>query len=229
LDTTIPLAHQARYILNPNYATVVKQDINKLLVVRLIKSIEEATWLSPIVIVPKKNGKLKIYMDFKKLNVATKKDPYPLPFTNEVLNTIAYSFLDAYSRYHQISIAPKDIYKTTFVTNLGAFIWKVMSFGVKNGPPRYQRAMTKAFREYLDSFVKIFLDEFTVYHMESHLQKLKLCSQKCREYGINLNPKKCAFMVLSRMILGFIVSQEGRLLDLQKIQIIVNNPPPKNP
>jgi hypothetical protein len=68
-----------------------------LLVVGFIQSIEEATWLSPIVIVPKKNGKLRIYIDFKKLNAATKKDPYPLPFTYEVLNTIigyeAYSFL----------------------------------------------------------------------------------------------------------------------------------------
>jgi hypothetical protein len=233
LDTTIPLAHQARYRLNPNYVTIVKQDINKLLVVGLIKYIEEATWLSPIVIIPKKNGKLRIYIDFRKLNVATKKDPYPLPFTNEVLNTItryeAYSFLDAYSRYHQISIAPKDIYKIAFVINWGAFIWKVMSFGVKNGPPTYQKAMTKAFREYLDSLVKIFLDYFTMYHMENHLQKLKLCFQKCREYGINLNPNKCAFMLFSRMILGFIVSKEGKPLDLQKIQIIVNKPPPKNP
>jgi hypothetical protein len=64
--------------------------------------------LSPIIVVPRKNGKLKISIDFKKLNVATKKDPYPLPFTNEVLNTVVgydtYSFLDGYSRYHQISM-----------------------------------------------------------------------------------------------------------------------------
>jgi len=76
LDTTIPLAHQARYKLNPNYATIIKQDIDKLLAIGFIQSIEEATWLSPIMVVPKKNGKLKICKDFKKLNVATKKDPY---------------------------------------------------------------------------------------------------------------------------------------------------------
>jgi hypothetical protein len=76
-------------------------------------------------VVSKKNGKLKICIDFKKLNLATKKDPYPLPFTNEVLNTIiryeAYSFLDGYSRYHQISIAPKHRYKIAFVTTKGLF------------------------------------------------------------------------------------------------------------
>jgi hypothetical protein len=78
--------------------------------------------------------------------------------------------------------------------------------------------MTKAFKEYLDSFMKLFLDDFTVYSdMESHLQKLKLCFQKCRKYEISLNLDKCAFMVFSRMILAFIVSKEGKLLDPKKI------------
>jgi hypothetical protein len=65
--------------------------------------------------------------------------------------------------------------------------------------------------------------------MENHLQKLKLCFQKCKEYGISLNSNKCAFMVFSRMILGFIIFKEGKPLDPKKIQEIVNMPPPKNP
>ncbi len=78
--------------------------------------------------------------------------------------------------------------------------------------------------------MKIFLDDFIVYSdMESHLQKFRLCFQKCREYGISLNPNKCAFMVFSRMILGFIVSKIGKLPDPKKIQTIINMPPPKNP
>jgi hypothetical protein len=75
LDTTIPLAHHAKYRLNINYVTTIKQDIDTLLVARFIQSIEEATWLSPIVVIPKKNGKLKLYINFRKLNAATKKDP----------------------------------------------------------------------------------------------------------------------------------------------------------
>jgi hypothetical protein len=150
LDTTIALAHQARYRLNPNYVIVVKQDTDKLLVTRFIEFVEKATWLSPIVLVPKKNGKLKICINFKKLNATTKKDPYPLPFRDELLNTIAgyeaYSFLNGYLRYHQISIAPENKYKTAFVTNWGVFIWKVMPYGVKNGPPTYQKAMTKTLK-----------------------------------------------------------------------------------
>ncbi len=119
LHTIISSAHQAMYILNPNYTTIIKQDIDKLLTVGFIEFVKEATWLSPVVVVPKKNGKLRIYIDIIKLNAATKKDPYPLPFTNEVLNTIAryeaYSFLDGYLGYHQIPIALEDIYKIAFV------------------------------------------------------------------------------------------------------------------
>jgi hypothetical protein len=93
------------------------------------------------VVVPKKNGKLKIYVDFKKLNATTKKDPLPLPFINEVLNIVvrceAYSFLDGYFGYHHICIAPKDKYKTSFVTSWGMLIWRMMPFGVKNGPPTF--------------------------------------------------------------------------------------------
>ncbi len=121
LDTSIPPTHQARYRLNLNYVIDVKHDIDKLLATRFIQPIEEATWLSPIVTMPKKNGKLKICVDFKKLNKETKKNPYLLPLSDEVLNTIAryeaYSFLVEYSRYHQILIALEDRYKTTFIIN----------------------------------------------------------------------------------------------------------------
>jgi hypothetical protein len=79
-------------------------------------------------------------------------------------------------------------------------------------------------------FMKIFLDDFIVHSdMESHLQKLILCFQKCKKYGISLNLNKCAFIIFSRMILGFIVSKKGKLLDPKKIQAIINMPPPKNP
>jgi hypothetical protein len=145
-----------------------------LLIVGFIQFVEEAKLLSPIIVIPKKNCKLRICIDFKKLNVATKKDPYPLPFTNEMLNTVtgyeAYSFLDGYLRYHQISITLVDKYKIAFVTYWGAFIWKVMLFGIQNGPPTHQRVVIKTSRKYLDNFMKIFLNDFIVYSdMENHL------------------------------------------------------------
>ncbi len=104
LDISIPPTHETRYKLNPNYVVAIKQGIDKLLATGFIQLIEEVTWLSPIVVVLKKNGKLRICVDFRKLNKATKKYLYPLPFPDEVLNTITwyegYSFLDGYSVYH---------------------------------------------------------------------------------------------------------------------------------
>ncbi len=133
--------------MNPHYVAIVKQDLDKLLVVDFIEPIKQATWLSPIVVVPKKNGKLSICIDFLKLNVATKKHPCPLPFTNEVLDKVmgleVYSFFNGFSGYHQIQIALEGRSKTTFITNWGAFVWVVMPFGLKNAPPTHQRAANR--------------------------------------------------------------------------------------
>jgi hypothetical protein len=141
LDTSIPPIHQARYQLNPYYIAIIKHDIDKLLAISFIKLVEKATWLSPMVVVPNKNEKLRICVDLKKLNVATNKDPYPLPFTDEIISIVAghevYTFLDGFFGYHKISITSKDQYKISFVIDGGAFVWLVIHFGVKNGPPTY--------------------------------------------------------------------------------------------
>jgi hypothetical protein len=90
--------------------------------------------------------------------------------------------------------------------------------------------MNTTLRDYLDKFMKIFLDDFTIYSdMDIHPQEIKLCFQKCREFGINLNPYKCVFMVFSTMILGFILSKEGKLLDPKKMQTIFSMFIPTNP
>jgi hypothetical protein len=85
--------------------------------------------------------------------------------------------------------SPSRWIQNNLVINWGTFVWMVMSFGVKNGPLTFQRAINRAFREYLNQFMKIFLNDFTIYSdMETHLMKLKLCFQKCKECTINLNP-----------------------------------------
>jgi hypothetical protein len=89
LEIIIPPSHQAKkYQMNFKYVVVLKYDLDKLLAVRCITQVEEATWLSSIVVVPKKKCQVWIYMNFHKLNVATKKDPYPLPFTKKVLDMV---------------------------------------------------------------------------------------------------------------------------------------------
>jgi hypothetical protein len=105
-----------------------------------------------------------------------------------------------------------------------------MPFGVKNGPPTNQRAITEAFDEYIDVFIKIFLDDFTIFSdLSTHLEKLKKCFLKCKEFGISLNPNKRAFMVFLRTILGFIVSTKGKVMDPKKVQTLINMPIPTTP
>jgi hypothetical protein len=105
--------------MNPYYDAVIKQNLDKLLAIGFIKLIEQVTWLSLIVVVPKKNGKLRICIDFQKLNVATKKDLCPLLFTYEVLDKVVghevHSFLDGFLGYHQIQITFNDCYKMAFI------------------------------------------------------------------------------------------------------------------
>jgi hypothetical protein len=98
-----------------------------------------------------------------------------------------------------------------------------MPFGVKNGLPTYQRVVTKTFHEYIDVFMKIFLNDFIVFNdLSTHLEKMKKYFFKCREFGSSLNPDKCAFMVFSRTILGFIMSKKGTIMDPKKVEALLN-------
>jgi hypothetical protein len=95
-------------------------------------------------------------------------------------------------------------------------------FGVKNEPSTYQRVVAKAFYEYIDVFMKFSLDDFTIFSdLSFHLEKLKKCFLKCKEYGISLNLDKRAYMVCSRIILGFIVLKEGKTLNPKKNEVLV--------
>ncbi len=180
-DITIPHVHQVRYQMNPNYVVVVKQDLDKLLNVGFIALMEEVNWLSPFIVVLKKNGKFRIYVDLWWLNAATKKYTYPLSFIEGVLDEVANHevddlFLDAFSNYHQIIVTFEDRYKTAFTIDWGAFIWVIMPFGLKNAPPTYQWIVNTIFKDYLGVFMKLFIDDFSMFNdLYTHLPKLWLC------------------------------------------------------
>ena len=114
-----------RYRMNPNYAAKIKEKIDKYLEAGFIYPVDKTEWLSPIVIVPKKNGKLRVCVDYRKLNAVTKVDPFPSPFTESILEAVAghemYTLMDGYSGYNQIMIALEDQLKTSFITKYGAF------------------------------------------------------------------------------------------------------------
>jgi hypothetical protein len=222
---------QMRYRMNPNYAAKVKEEIDKYLEARFIYPVDKTEWLSPIVIVPKKNGKLRVCVDYRKLNAVTKVDPFPLPFTESILEAVAghemYTLMDGYSGYNQIMIALEDQLKTSFITEYGAFAYRVMPFGLMCAPATFQRGMMKIFADYLDKFMKVFLDDFTVYGTkENHIEHLEKCLIKCRENGVSLNPEKCYFCVNSGRLLGHVVCQKGLLVDPKKVGVIKELLPP---
>ena len=126
---------QQRYRMNPNYAKLVKEEIDKLLRVGFIYPVEKATWMSPIVIVPNNNNKITVCVNYWKLNAATILDPFPLPFTDSLLDEVArkemYTFLDGFSGYNHIKMALENREKTILITEWGVFVATTMVFGLK--------------------------------------------------------------------------------------------------
>ena len=126
---TIPMNDDAKpckqrpYTYNDTFAKRIKEEIDKLMEAEFIYEIEHTSWVSPIVVVPKKNGKLRVCVNLKKVNAATIRDNYPLPIADHVIERVAgkraFSFLDGFSGYNQVSIHPKDQHKTAFATEWG--------------------------------------------------------------------------------------------------------------
>ena len=137
---TIPMQEDAKpskqrsYTYNQNFAKKFKDEIDKLLNVKFIYEIKHTEWVSPLVVVPKKNGKLRVCVNLKKVNAATIRDHYPLPITDHVIERVAgaeaYSFLDGFSGYNQLSIDPKDQHKTDFATDWGIFCIQIYAIPV---------------------------------------------------------------------------------------------------
>jgi hypothetical protein len=226
LEPDAKAVRQRQYRMNPKYSLMVKEEIDKLLACGFIFEVPYSEWVSPIVIVPKKNGKLRICQDYRKLNSVTKKDHFPLPFTDTLLDGVAgyecYSFMDGFSGYNQIQIAQRYRLLTAFTTDWGIFAHTKMPFGLCNAPATFQRLMTIAFQMYLRKFMEIFLDDFCVYSTKKkHTECLEKCFVQCEKYGISINAAKSQFAVPFGKLVGHIVSKQGIATDPDKVAIIV--------
>ena len=237
LEGSIPV-RQRQYRLNPKYSLMVKDELDKLLEVGFIYPVLSSQWVSPIVVVPKKSGpggkvKIRVCQDFRKLNQATKKDHFPLPFTDVILDKVAghelYSFLDGFSGYNQISIKPEDRDKTTFTTDWGTYAFTRMPFGLCNAPGTFQRAMMIIFQDFLRKFLEIFMDDFCVFSSrEEHKKCLESTFKKCKEANLSLHPEKCYMAMEEGILLGHRIGKEGIKVDPDKVKVIKALLPPKN-
>jgi hypothetical protein len=249
-ETTPSVQHQRR--LNPNMKEVVRKEILKLLDVGIIYPVPDSPWVSPVQVVPKKGGITvirnnnnelipsrtvtgwRVCIDYRKLNDATRKDHFPLPFIDQMLERLAgheyYCFLDGYSGYNQIPIAPEDQDKTTFTCPFGTFAYRRMPFGLCNAPATFQRCMMAIFSDMVERSIEIFMDDFSVFgpSFDTCLAHLEAVLKRCTETSLVLNWEKCHFMVTEGIVLGHKVSKEGIEVDKAKVAVIENLPYPNS-
>ena len=236
--------------LNPIMKEVVKKEVLKLLDAGIIYPISDSKWVSPVHVVPKKGGMTvvtnknneliptrtvtgwRVCIDYRKLNTATRKDHFPLPFIDQMLERLAqhshFCYLDGYSGFFQIPIHPDDQEKTTFTCPWGTFAYRRMPFGLCNAPATFQRCMMAIFSEYIEEIMEVFMDDFSVYgsSFDDCLSNLSLVLKRCEDTNLVLNWEKCHFMVNEGIVLGHLVSNRGIEVDRAKIETIEKLPPP---
>ena len=174
----------------------------------------------------------RVCIDYKKLNTAIRKDHFPLPFIDQMLDRLVghphFCFLDGYSGYNQISIAPEDQEKTTFTCPYGTFAFRRMPFGLCNAPTTFQRCMLPMFSGLAKEVMEIFMDDFTIYgsSFEHFLQNLGVVLHRCQDKNLALNWEKCHFMVTEGIVLGHRIYVAGLEVDQAKVSIIKTLFPP---
>ena len=177
---------QRLYRLNPKYKEKVRMELDKMLAAGIIEPIEESEWLSPMVVQEKKaKGEIRICVDLRKLNDSCLHDPFPTPFTDEVLDNVGgqevYSFTDGFSGYHHIRIALEDRHKTTFTTEMGSFQYTVMLFGLKNAPAMFSRVVISTFKEFIHKLLEVYFDDWNIFGLlKDHIASLRIMLDKCR-------------------------------------------------
>ncbi|KAL4031315.1 hypothetical protein IC575_009591 [Cucumis melo] len=222
---------QAQRRFRPELISQIEEEVNKLIEARFIREVKYPTWIANIVPVRKKNGQLRVCVDFRDLNNACPKDDFPLPIMiDATAGHEALSFMDGSSGYNQIRMALDDEEKTTFRTLKGIYCYKVMPFELKNAGAIYQRVMKRIFDDMLYKHIECYVDDLVVKSKKKcdHLKDLKLVLDRLRKYQLRMNPLKCAFGVTSGKFLGFIVRHRGIEVDHSKIDVIQKMPSPTN-
>jgi hypothetical protein len=173
-------------------------------------------------------------VDFRDLNKSSVKDNYPLPnmefLLQQVTGSACMSMLDGFSGYNQVLVAEEDMPKMTFITPWETYVYARMPFGLKNVGATFQRAMDHAFEGLIGKFMVDYQDDLTVHSKtrSEHIHHLRQVFERCRLYGVSLNPKKCLFVVTEGKLLGHIVCKEGIYIDPERVKDINELNPPSS-
>lgn len=188
---------------------------------------------APILFIKKKDGSLRLCVDFRGINRLTKKDHYPLPLISDLLDApgqaCVYTKIDLRHAYHLVRIAEGDEWKTTFRTRYGSFEWLVVPEGLTNAPSTFQRFMNDIFSDMLDVTVIVYLDDILIYSddMTHHRQHVREFLKRLRKHGLFANGKKCQFHKDTVEYLGYILSPVGLTMSEEKVKTIIDWPEPR--
>ncbi|GJS18178.1 reverse transcriptase domain-containing protein [Tanacetum coccineum] len=248
-DDYKPMVQSQRRV-NPKIYEVIKKEVLKLLDAGMIYPIFDSPWVSPVHCVPKKGGITvvaneeneliptrlvtgwRVCIDYRKLNEATRKDHFPLPFMDQMIERLArnefYCFLDGFLGYFQIPIDPQDQDKTTFTCPYGTFAYHRMPFDLCNAPGTFQRCMMAIFHDMIENTMEVFMDDFSVFgdSFDSCLSNLEKMLKRCEDMNLVLNWEKCHFMCRERIVLGHKISKSGIEVDRAKVDVIAKLPHP---
>ena len=187
---------------------------------------------APILFVRKKDGSLRLCVDYRRLNENTIRDSYPLPLITELFDRLReakyFTKLDLKSAYNLVRIREGDEYKTAFRTRYGHFEYLVMPFGLKNAPATFQHFINDVLGEYLDEFAFAYIDDILIYSetLEEHRTHVKKILKKLQESGLYAKLSKCEFEVQKTTFLGHIISDKGISMDPDKVKSILEWPVP---
>lgn len=230
LQDETPFKERPRPI-HPNDREAVKQHLRELLDAGIIRE-SESPFASPIVVVRKKNGQIRLCIDYRKLNMRTIKDAYALPNIEETFSALSgarwFSVMDLKSGYYQVEVAEEDKHKTAFVCPLGFFEFNRLPQGVTNAPSTFQRLMEKCVGDLHLNEVLVFLDDLIVFSktLEEHEARLIKVLTRLKECGLKLSPDKCHFFKSSVKYLGHVVDSDGVHTDPEKISALRDWPRP---
>ena len=174
----------------------VKEEVTKQLKVGFIKPIHQTEWIANVVPVPKKDGKVRMCVDFRDLNKACPKDDFPFPHIDVLVDNTAgsalMSFMDSFSGYNQIKIAPRDMTKTTFTIEWRIYCYTIMPFRLKNAGATYQRMGTALLHDMMHNKVDVYVDDMIVKSKDrgGHIINLRRFFERIKEYRLRLNPQK---------------------------------------
>ncbi|KAJ0957077.1 putative nucleotidyltransferase, Ribonuclease H [Helianthus annuus] len=225
---------RAPYRLAPTEMKELRTQLDELLAKGFIRP-SSSPWGAPILFVKKKDGSMRLCIDYRELNKVTIKNRYPLPRIDDLFDQLQgasyFSKIDLRSGYHQLKVRDEDVHKTAFRTRYGHYQFLVMPFGLTNAPAAFMDLMNRVCKPYLDKFVIVFIDDILIYskNQADHEKHLRCILSLLQQEKLYAKFSKCEFWLREVQFLGHMVSERGIQVDPAKVEAVMNWQEPKTP